>query len=120
MNYSETKPDVIVSVLGTNYGIYLDVSEDDDETLKECAGYCDKTTKRICVGRQMNSNLGDYSEYRKYIIRHELIHAFLFESGIGADTTWDIEGQEHPEHMVEWVSMQFPKMVKAFQEAGVL
>ena len=120
MEYNATKPNMIVNVLGTNYGIYLDVSEEDDATLKLCAGYCDKTTKRICVGKAVDTNLGEYAEYRKYIIRHELVHAFLFESGIGGDTVWDIDGQEHPEHMVEWVAMQFPKLLIAFQEAGVL
>lgn len=120
MNYKETKPDIIVNVLGTPYGIYMNVPDTDDTVLQTCEGYCDKTTKRIVVRRGDDCNLGDPSEYRKYVVRHELIHAFLFESGVGGDTVWDIEGQEHPEHMVEWVGMQFPKLVKAFQEAGAI
>lgn len=121
MNYNEVKPDLTVNVLGQSYAVYLDVPDTEDATLQTCSGYCDKTTKRICIAKHgEDCNLGDASEYRKYVVRHELIHAFLFESGIGGDTTWDIEGQEHPEHMVEWVAMQFPKMMKAFREAGVL
>lgn len=120
MNYNEVKPDKVINVLGTQYGIYLDVPDSEDKLLLSCEGYCDKTTKRIVVRRGDDCNLGDAAEYHKYVVRHELIHAFLFESGIGGDTIWDIEGQEHPEHMVEWVGMQFPKLIKAFQEAGVL
>lgn len=119
--YSGRKPDKVVNVLGTFYAIYEDVSSNDDATLKTCDGWCDKTTKRIAVAKVSDKcNLGDAGEYSKYILRHELIHAFLFESGIGMDTIWDIDGQEHPEHMVEWVAMQFGKIYKAFNEAGAL
>ena len=121
MYYDNLKPDCTVDVLGTQYSIYLNVPEDEDEVLKACAGYCDKTVKRIAVvAKDKECNLGNHTEYQKYLIRHELIHAFLFESGIGGDTVWDIDGQEHPEHMVEWIGMQFPKLLKAFQEVGVI
>lgn len=119
--YDGRKPDKIVSVLGTNYGIYVDVPESEDDTLKHCSGYCDKTTKRVCVvDFNKDCNLGDKAEHQKYLLRHELVHALLFESGIGGDTVWDIDGEEHPEHMVEWVAMQFPKMIKLFREADAL
>ena len=122
MNYYDGAPDKIVSVLGTNYGIYIDVPEREDKVLEGCSGYCDKTIKRISIMDLSGDrcNLVDKEEYRKYLIRHELVHAFLFESGIGADTLWDIAGQEHPEHMVEWIAMQFPKLVKVFEQAGAL
>ena len=121
MYYDEHKADCTVNVLGTEYEIWLNVPEDEDKTLEQCSGYCDKTTKRVIVARLgEDCNLGNTTEYVKYVIRHELVHAFLFESGISGDTTWDIEGQEHPEHMVEWIAMQFPKLLKAYQEAGVL
>ena len=121
MYYDDNKPDLVVSVLGTNYAIYMNVPDTEDETLKKCSGYCDKTTKRVIVAKiSEDCNLGDSMEWVKYVLRHELIHAFLFESGIGGDTTWDIEGEEHPEHMVEWFGMQFPKLAKLFEEIGVL
>lgn len=121
MSYYDKAPTRVVDVLGTEYKLYLDVPESEDSILQECTGYCDKTIKRISVvDKSGESNLGDWMEYRKTVIRHELIHAFLFESGIGADCKWDIPGDEHPEHMVEWISMQFPKMLKAFQTVGAL
>lgn len=118
--YDGVAPTCTVNILGTEYGVYLDVEMDNDELLKQCTGYCDKTTKRIIIGNMEGCNLGDEAEFRKYCLRHEIVHAFLFESGIAADTVWDIEGQEHPEHMVEWIAMQFPKMIKAFQAVGAL
>ena len=118
--FDEHEPTMRVDVLGSEYVIYTNVSPEDDPILLDCGGYCDKTTRRIVIIEPADTNLGDWHEYEKTCIRHELVHAFLFESGIGGDTLWDIEGQEHPEHMVEWIAMQFPKMVKAFQAVGAL
>jgi len=43
-------------------------------------------------------------------IRHELIHAFLSESGLWANCDWA------KEEMVDWLAIQFPKLLKAFTE----
>lgn len=118
--FDEHKPTMCVDVLGTEYKIYLDVSEAQDEALQKCDGYCDKTAKRIVICDCANTDLERIEDYKRYCMRHELVHAFMFESGIGGCVTWDIEGQEHPEHMVEWIAMQFPKMVNAFQTVGAL
>lgn len=119
--YDRTGATCVVSVLGTDYRIFLDVPEAEDPILKECAGYCDKTSHRIAVcEKAAGANLDDYARYRKRVIRHELIHAFLFESGLGGDAAWHIEGQEHPEQTVDWIARQFPKMLEAFQQVGAL
>ena len=119
--YDTHTPTCSVEVLGTKYDLFLDVPEDKDPILNECSGYCDKTVKRIVViDKAKESNLGDWTDYRRTIMRHEIIHAFLFESGIGGDCKWDVVGEEHPEHMVEWISMQFPKLIRAFQTVGAL
>lgn len=121
MWFEEHKADLVVNVLGTEYGLWMNVPEEEDKPLEHCSGYCDKTTKRIVIAKVgKECTLGNPSEYVKYVIRHELIHAFLFESGIGGDTTWDIPGEEHPEHMVQWIAMQFPKIMKLFETIGVL
>ena len=118
--YEEKQPDCVVDVLGTTYRIFLDIPKERDKLFETCDGYCDKTSKRIAISDFADTNLDDPAEYRKYCIRHELIHAFLFESGIGGCTLWDVEGEEHPEHMVEWMGLQFPKLLKAFQTVDAL
>ena len=119
--YDRTGATCVVSVLGTDYRIFLDVPEAEDPILKECSGYCDKTSHRIAVcAKGPDANLDDDLQYRKQILRHELIHAFLFESGLGGDAAWHIRGQEHPEQTVDWIAQQFPKMLKAFQQVGAL
>lgn len=119
--YDEHAPTCTVSVLGTEYSLFLDVPESKDPILETCSGYCDKTVKRIVViDKGADTNLADWLVYRKTVMRHEIIHAFLFESGIGGDCKWDFPGDEHPEHMVEWIAMQFPKILLAFQTVGAL
>ena len=122
MSYYDNKAATCkVSVLGTEYSLYLDVSPEDDPLLEDMNGYCDKTVKRIVVAdRSKDSGLADWMDYRKSVMRHELIHAFLFESGLGCDSVWHVEGQEHPEQTVDWLARQFPKILKAFQTVGAL
>lgn len=119
--YDNHAPTCKVNVLGTEYGIWLDVPESADDTLRECSGYCDKTSHRIAIcEKEQDANLDDYPEYRRQVMRHEIIHAFLFESGLGGDAAWHVAGQEHPEQTVDWLARQFPKMIRAFQTVGAL
>ena len=52
----------------------------------------------------------DVAKYRKQVIRHELIHAFLCESGLHENCKW------HNEEMVDWLAIQAPKLQKIFKE----
>ena len=118
--YMDTQPTCCVDVLGTEYKIWMDVVKANDPTLEHCDGYCDKTVKRIVVADVNKSDFDDCEEYRRFLLRHELVHAFLFESGIGGSTKWDVEGEEHPEHLVEWLAYQYPKMLEAFRAVGAI
>lgn len=119
--YDKTGATCNVSILGTDYRIFLDVPESEDEVLKCCSGYCDKTSHKIVVAeKEADANLDDDVAYRKQILRHEIIHAFLFESGLGGDSVWHVEGQEHPEQTVDWFARQFTKILTAFQTVGAL
>ena len=57
----------------------------------------------------------DYTE--QWVLRHELVHAFLHESGLDKEAPWGNEGEEL---FVDWIALQLPKMVKAMKEAGAL
>ena len=110
-----------VMVLGTEYRIRLRTREEDEE-LKDCDGYCREHMKLISV-RDYTKDTGDTSceEERQNIVkrclRHDLVHAFLFESGLG----WDSECAEHwavHEEMVDWFARMEPKIHAAYLEAG--
>ena len=119
--YDEAEPTCKVSILGTDYNVYIGVSRENDPFLDHCDGYCDKTVKRCVVaGISNDSELGDFSIYEKTNLRHELIHAFLFESGLDGNSFWGNGEDDHPEQIVEWMAIQFPKLLRAFKEAQAL
>lgn len=107
-----------INVLGTKYTISYKTAKQDRE-LEQCDGYCDKTTKQIVVRKcDDGCNLGDFDSYRKKVVRHELIHAFLFESGLHENFKHNEWG--HDETTVDWIAVQFPKLLKAFKDADAL
>ena len=120
--YDDKAPTCTVDVLGTEYSLYLDVPEDEDEILQTNAGYCDDTSHIIAICREEpEDDIDDFASYQKRIMRHEIIHAFMFESGLGGDAVWhNIDRQKHPEQTVDWFARQFPKILKAFQTVGAL
>lgn len=52
--------------------------------------------------------------YKKSVIRHEIIHAFLYESGLDS-CSWAAN-----EEMVDFFAMQFPKLLQIFKEADCI
>ena len=105
-----------INVLGTEYSI-IEANESNDATLIGKDGYCD-TSIKACVIDEMSdtspSAKKNLPEYKKSVTRHEIIHAFLFESGL------DVCSWANNEEMVDWLAIQFPKMQKAFEQANCL
>ena len=106
-----------VNVLGTEYTISF-VSEQDEARLKDCDVFCDETTKEIVVENYKRGEPGSKGKLElqeQKNLRHEIVHAFLFESGLAENSDW-----AQNEEMVDWVAKQGPKLMKAWQEAGAL
>lgn len=51
---------------------------------------------------------------------HEITHAFLDESGLQHCSSVPMGAWARHEEMVDWIAIQFPKIMKAFQEVGAL
>lgn len=108
-----------VNILGSEWKVkYVNVKEDDALTDKD--GSCDRTTRTIVIAEDSGgSGFGDYKEYQRSVIRHEIIHAFLIESGL--DNNWQHANQfGHEETMVDWIAIQFPKIQEAFKTVSAL
>lgn len=106
-----------INVLGTEYEIVRPTSEQ-DKKLKEIDGYCDNTIHRIVVTGEESDDImdkGNLEAVRQKQLRHEIIHAFLFESGLAENSDWALN-----EEMVDWIAFQIPKFVKVMQKAGAL
>ena len=107
-----------VNILGTEYTIEERTVEE-DSYLSNCDGYCDKSTKEIVVAKQKPDNdLSNYDWYRKKVMRHEIIHAFLHESGL--QECWEHSQYGHEETVVDWIAIQSPKIIEVFEKAGCL
>lgn len=107
-----------IDILGTEYTILEKVREE-DTILDDANGYCDKTSHKIVIVKKPDEcELDDFEQYRKKLLRHEIIHAFLFESGLHEN--WKHDEYGHDETTVDWIAVQFPKLMKAFKEAGCL
>lgn len=104
-----------IDVLGTKYTVTV-MTAQKDPFLNDCDGYCDKTSKKIVVKAKDDSNqLDNFDVYLKKVKRHEIIHAFLFESGLHENFKHDDWG--HDETMIDWIAIQFPKLLEAFKAA---
>lgn len=110
-----------INVLGTEYTI-LERTEEQDYRLKDCDGYCDKTSKEIVVIKVSadNCDLHNPKWYTDKVLRHEIVHAFLFESGMHECTNWDAKESCHNEQLVDWFAVQSPKIFKVYSELGLL
>ncbi len=116
-----------VNVLGTNYTIRK-VSHGQDEYMVRMhfGGYCDGTSKEIVLldlatvpNEGWNTTPKEVIKARENeTLRHELIHAFLNESGLGWNTFTHDGAWAKNEEMVDWIAIQFPKISKVFIELG--
>lgn len=108
-----------INVLGTEYEICFRSKKEDEFMGKtDCDGYCDKSAKLIVVTTD-NEELSDFAYYQKKILRHEIIHAFMFESGL--DCNWQhAEQWGHDETHIDWFAIQAPKLFEAFRIADAL
>lgn len=112
-----------VTILGEKYSVYLDVPEHKDKDLIGRFGYCSATEKKIVV-IDLNTVEGwkDETYYAKTVqskitLRHEIIHAFLHESGLWGSSS-ETEHWSMNEEMVDWLAHQFPKILKVFKQLG--
>lgn len=103
-----------INVLGTEYK-YFYKKETEDEKLRQCDGYCDSSVKSIvvCDLEVDRMTVGDVMAHENRVFLHEVVHAFLFESGLSANS-W-----ANNEEIVDWMAHQIPKIVQSLEEAGL-
>lgn len=108
-----------VDILGTEYTIVFDVCEED---MPEGADGCmDQSihTIKIAEMKTDRNSLQNIVEYRKKVLRHEIIHAFLYESGMwnnsGTAEAWGMD-----ETITDWIAIQSPKLFQAFKQGDCL
>lgn len=109
---------MILNILGSDWTVEYR-NADADPTLDGRDGYADPSVNLIVIAnKRKDDDILDFNEIRKRVLRHEIIHAFLFESGLGPNFTHP--QYDHEETMVDWIAIQFPKILKVFKEAECL
>lgn len=105
-----------VNILGTTYSIEY-VSEESDSRIEECYGFTDSSVKEIGIRRleEQADSLKDMKSFEKKVARHEIVHAFMEESGLREECSF-----ARNEELIDWIAIQLPKIVLACEEAKAL
>ena len=102
-----------INALGTQYNVTKEIFKDADED-----GYCDYTSKEICIRKDNYYGVGNFYYLQQKQLRHEIIHAFLAESGLQSNVKHSDEFG-HDETMVDWIAIQWHKIEKVFDKLGI-
>ena len=110
---------IIINVLGSEWTI---VYKDLDPAFDVAKGFKDDGARRITIQNlqiddddPLAFDLASQAVDQKRILRHEIIHAFLFESGL-ADDSNSADAWAVNEEMVDWFARQAPKIYKVYKE----
>lgn len=116
-----------INILGTEYRIETHkVSEDSYLEKNKLAGYCGEESKLIVIAdtseEKYFSGMDEKEQevYQKSTLRHEIMHAFLNESGLSYSANRYDGAWAKNEEMVDWFAIQSPKIFKAYSELGLI
>lgn len=106
-----------VSILGTEYEIIMNATEKEHSQLKKCDGFTDFSVRRIVIADfdKDENSVDDIEWYKKKVLRHELIHAFIYESGLAENCEW-----ARNEVLTDWIAIQFEKILEVFTKLKII
>lgn len=78
-------------------------------------GFADPSTREIRIRIYNTNEVGDFEALMKKQTRHEIIHAFLYESGLSFNSDWAVN-----EELVDWIAIQFPKIAEVYEKLGCM
>lgn len=106
-----------LNILGTEYEIIRNASVEEYPKLKNCDGYTDESIKQIVIPEFVKDDMSeeDLEYYTKKIIRHEIVHAFMYESGLDSNSEY-----AKNEELIDWIAIQFEKMLAIFIDLDVI
>lgn len=109
-----------LNILGSKWKL-KEISRDSDPMFGMVDGYTDRSSRTMLVANEGTCEPGAFSnwpEYLKSVKRHEIIHAFMLESGLAQETYHPSYGTD--EQAVDFFAIQFPKMLEVFQKADAI
>ena len=116
-----------VNILGTEYKIRMKTDEEEPYfQLGIADGYFSGLEKEITIlncfvcARIKDESSIYKAERMKDALRHEIVHAFLYESGLDTDSHQEKEAWARNEEMVDWIAKQGHKIHMAWETVGCL
>lgn len=116
-----------INILGTCYVIEKHAkSEDDYLKNHNLLGYYNDFGRKIIVKDLSDDEAFEYlneeekESLMKETLRHEIIHAFLNESGLRYDAKESFGPWTQNEEMIDWFAIQSPKIFKVYEELKLL
>lgn len=105
-----------VSILGVDYTIFKNVTEKEKSLIRDVDGVTDFSVREIYIAviDSDPDSMQDLDRYIKRTIRHEIVHAVLFESGLDHNAEW-----ARNEEIVDWIALQFPKLLDIFKSIEI-
>jgi len=116
--------DTFVDILGSEWTIQF---RDEDPAFEKAQGYAEPNEKIIIIENVKPTNPNEPLELTEYaqsidqkrVLRHEILHAFLMESGLDANAN-AVENWATNEEMVDWFAIQSPKIFKVYKELKLI
>lgn len=99
-----------VNILGSTWTVTPEEMKDNNYD-----GLTDSSIKEIRIRLDNVNEVGNFEALVKKQTRHEIIHAFLYESGLSFNSDWAVN-----EELVDWIAIQFPKIAEVYEELGCM
>lgn len=116
-----------INILGTEYEISTHkISEDAFLKKNNFAGYCSEYAKKIVIADMTEEEYFpdmtdlEIKECRKSVLRHEIVHAFLNESGLSGSANGTEGSWAKNEEIVDWIAIQSTKIFDVYSKLDIL
>lgn len=104
-----------VNILGTEYKIIYQ-TQNENPKLVDANGLCECYSKELILNfadLDDPDSFANIDEYKKKVLRHEIMHAFLFEAGL-------MNKYSRDELLVDSLAILIPKICNSMKEVGCL
>lgn len=118
-----------VNILGVEYEIFIVPEDCTWIDMKHVDGRCSFYDKKICIcdltSKKSYNSKTDISgkaldQFYRETARHEIINAFLYESGLSSSSMVYEGAWAKCEEMIDYFAIQGPKLLQAWKDADVL
>ncbi len=110
-----------INILGVPYSIMV---QNDLSNSHNCDAYCNHTSKTIMLDKFGYDDISekwkvDEKYYMMVTLRHEIVHAVLYESGL-RQNSMEVDAWADNEEMVDWIAIQYDKLKACFESGEEL